>query len=234
MEYKILLIEDNVAISESIKTHLQNENFLVSTALSGDVAIKLFNESKFDLILLDLLLPQISGEEVLNYIRRKSDVPIIIISMKSTDIEKAINLGLGADDFLSKPFSMLELLARVKAVLRRSRQNEIQTNTETYKVGDYIVNFNDYSVRLNDQNIGLTTKEFEILKLLITNPNKVFSKSDIYSIIWKDISSSIDNVLNVHIRNLREKIEKDPNNPIYVKTVWGFGYKLGVEVQKIK
>jgi len=232
MDYKILLIEDNIAIAESIKTQLQNERFLVSFAATGEEAIKLFNESNYDLVLLDLLLPQISGEEVLSHIRKKSNVPVIIISMKSSDIEKAINLGLGADDFLSKPFSMLELIARVKAVLRRSRHNEVVTKNDLFKVGEYTVNFDDFSVKKDDKNIGLTTKEFEIFKLLITNPNKVFSKSDIYSIIWKDVSSNIDNVLNVHIRNLREKIEKNPDQPEYIVTVWGFGYKLGMEVNK--
>lgn len=233
MEYKILLIEDNLAIAESIKVHLQSEHFLVSLAKNGEEAIKIFNESNFDLILLDLLLPEISGEEVLNYIRKKSNVPIIIISMKSSDIEKVINLGLGADDFMSKPFSMLELIARVKAVIRRSKRNEIKDKGEIYKVGEYLVNFDDFTVKLNNKNISLTTKEFEIFRLLITNPNKVFSKSDIYSIIWKDISSNIDNVLNVHIRNLREKIEPNPEDPEYVLTVWGFGYKMGMKVTKV-
>jgi len=234
MGYKILLVEDNEAILESIKLKLEEEQFHVITATNGQEAIEHFDAFSFDLVLLDLLLPELSGSNVLQYIRKKSDVPIIIISMKSTDVEKAINLGLGADDYLAKPFSMLELLARVKAVIRRSKHSNAVKVQNIYKVGDLLVNLNNFSVKNGDHMINLTTKEFEIFKLFILNSDKVFSKKDIFRLVWHEDDSRNDNVINVHIKNLREKIEKDPNYPEYIMTLWGFGYKLGQKVSKVE
>ena len=227
---RVLLVEDNLSIANSVKASLEENNFQVITAINGQLAVEEFNKYQFDIVLLDLYLPKVSGEEVLQYIRRKSDVPVIIISMKSSDVEKTINLGLGADDFLTKPFSMLELLARTKAVIRRTKNFAAAVYKEIYKFGQYTINLNDYSVKNENESISLTTKEFEILKLLILNPQKVFSKSDIYRLIWHESELQNDNIINVHMKNLREKIE--PNNELYtyILTVWGFGYKLGKQV----
>ena len=232
MGYKILVVEDNQSIAETIKQKLEEENFHVTISLNGKDAITEFSKFKFDLVLLDLYLPELNGEEVLRQIRRRSNVAVIIISMKSSDVEKAINLGLGADDFLTKPFSMLELLARVKAVLRRTKHEEASNEQVIYEFGDIIMNLNDFSLVKNGEPIYLTTKEFEILKLLILNPNKVFSKADIFRMVWHEDDLRNDNVINVHMRNLREKIESDHKIYSYIKTVWGFGYKIGKEVRK--
>jgi len=181
----------------------------------------------YDAVLLDLMLPKISGENVLKHIRSKGDVPVIIISTKDTDVEKAINLGLGADDYLSKPFSMLELIARVKAVLRRSKKSQEVPVKQKYVISNLEVNMVNYEVKKNNQLIELTLKEFEILKLLITHPDQTFSKQQMYRSIWGEEYYYNDNVINVHIRRLREKIEDDPSKPKIVLTMWGFGYKLG-------
>jgi DNA-binding response OmpR family regulator len=230
MKSNILLIEDNLSICAAIVETLENEQFHVSVANTGEKAHELFNTMKHDLILLDLMLPDISGEDLLQAFRRKSNVPVIIISMKSSDIEKAINLGLGADDFLTKPFSMLELTARVKAVIRRSKYFEIKKDSSLYTFGDYKINLNTYMVTKNNKPIFLTNKEYEILKTLVVGHQRVFSKNDLYRIVWNEEGSENDNVLNVHINRIRLKIEDDPNHPIIIKTIWGFGYKLGVEV----
>ena len=224
---KILIVEDNVLISRSIESKLKEEMFEVKAVFNGEDAINQFNSIKYDAVLLDLMLPIKSGEEVLKHIRSKGDVPVIIISTKDTDVEKAVNLGLGADDYLAKPFSMLELVARVKAVLRRS-QKSLEKETKTkYEVSNIEVNLSNFEVKKNGVVVDLTLKEFEILKLLLTHPEQTFSKQQMYRTVWGEEYYYNDNVINVHIRRLREKIEDDPSSPKIVITMWGFGYKLG-------
>ncbi|MBE0700102.1 MAG: response regulator transcription factor, partial [Acholeplasmataceae bacterium] len=189
--------------------------------------IEEFNKHEYDVVLLDLILPGKSGEEVLKHIRKKGDVGVIIISAKDSDVEKAINLGLGADDYLAKPFSMLELVARVKAVLRRSTRQMNTPKKTIYKISNLEINLNTFEVYKNGKIIDLTLKEYEILKLLITNPEQTFSKQIMYRKIWEEDYYYNDNVINVHIRRLREKIEDIPSEPKIVMTMWGFGYKLG-------
>jgi len=227
MNQKILIVEDNLLISKSIESKLKEEMFEVKAVFNGEDAIKQFDLMKYDVVLLDLMLPIKSGEEVLKHIRSKGDVPVIIISVKDSDVEKAINLGLGADDYLSKPFSMLELIARVKAVLRRSKKSQEVPVKQKYIISDLEVNMVNYEVKKNNQLIELTLKEFEILKLLITHPDQTFSKQQMYRTIWGEEYYYNDNVINVHIRRLREKIEDDPSKPKILLTMWGFGYKLG-------
>ena len=227
MNQKILIVEDNLLISKSIESKLKEEMFEVKAVFNGEDAIKQFDQMKYDVVLLDLMLPVKSGEEVLKHIRSKGDVPVIIISVKDSDVEKAINLGLGADDYLSKPFSMLELIARVKAVLRRSKKSQEIPTKQKYMIANLEVNMVNYEVKKNNQLVDLTLKEFEILKLLLTHPDQTFSKQQMYRSIWGEEYYYNDNVINVHIRRLREKIEDDPSNPKIVITMWGFGYKLG-------
>lgn len=229
MGQKILLVEDNVIISRSLEKKLKEEMFEVKPVFNGEDAIKQFDMMPYDVVLLDLMLPILNGEEVLKHIRSKGDVPVIIISTKDSDVEKAINLGLGADDYLSKPFSMLELVARVKAVLRRSQKAAEKALKTNYKIFDVEINLNNYLVTKKEKSVDLTLKEFEILKLLITHPDQTFSKQLMYRTIWGEEYYFNDNVINVHIRRLREKIEDDPSDPKIVKTMWGFGYKIGIE-----
>ncbi len=223
----ILIVEDNVLISRSIESKLKEEMFDVKAVFDGEEAIKQFDLMSYDAVLLDLMLPKVSGENVLKHIRSKGDVPVIIISTKDTDVEKAINLGLGADDYLAKPFSMLELIARVKAVLRRSHKVQEKETKQNFKIGQLEVNLSSFEVKKEGQIVELTLKEFEILKLLLTHPDQTFSKQQMYRTVWGEEYYYNDNVINVHIRRLREKIEDDPSNPKIVMTMWGFGYKLG-------
>jgi len=229
MGQKILLVEDNVIISRSLETKLKEEMFEVKPVFNGEDAIKQFDMIPYDVVLLDLMLPIKNGDEVLKHIRSKGDITVIIISTKDSDVEKAINLGLGADDYLSKPFSMLELVARVKAVLRRSQKSSEKTLKSHYQIFDIEINLNNYLVTKNGHTVDLTLKEFEILKLLLTHPDQTFSKQLMYRTIWGEEYYFNDNVINVHIRRLREKIEDNPSEPKIIMTMWGFGYKLGKE-----
>ncbi len=231
MKKRVLIIEDNHLAAKAIASKLKDEVFDVEVVHDGKDAIDQFDRFSYDVILLDLVLPGKSGEEVLRYIRNKSEIPVIILSAKDTDVEKAINLGLGADDYLTKPFSMLELVARVKAVLRRSGQMPPMTFS-LLEIGNLKIDLNNYLVTKNGEPLSLTSKEFSILRLLTTNPNQTFSKQDIYMKIWGETYYDNDNVINVHIRRLREKIEDDPSKPEIIKTKWGFGYNLGLEVHE--
>ncbi len=176
------------------------------------------------------MMPKLDGIETMEIIRKKSSVPILIMSAKDTDVDKAVGLGLGADDYISKPFSMIEITARVKAAIRRatkySQGNQVE-EVNTININELTISLDNYSVIKNGVDVKLTSKEFDILKLFITNPNKVFTKAQIYDLIWDEGYFGDDNVINVHMRRLREKIEDDPSNPKYIKTLWGIGYKLG-------
>jgi len=226
---KILLVEDDVEISNMLKKFLGTEGFEVVTAYDGESACEKFFDDEYSLVLLDLMIPKIDGMEVMNVIRGKSMVPIIILSAKDTDSDKSLGLGLGADDYVTKPFSVTEVLARIKANIRRSTQYAVGAASEedTITRGELVINTNDYSVMKNGEKIELTAKEFEILKLLMKNPQKVYTKEQIYSSIWNDVYIGDENAVNVHISRLRNKIEDNPRNPKYIITVWGIGYRLG-------
>lgn len=226
---KILLVEDDTEISDMLKNFLTTENFEVVQSFDGESACQDFLADDYSLVLLDLMIPKKSGMEVMKTIREKSTVPIIILSAKDTDSDKTLGLGLGADDYITKPFSVTEVLARIKANIRRNTQY-VQTaaNEENvFHCGSLTVNISDYSVLKNGTRIELTAKEFEILKLLVKNPKKVYTKEQIYSHVWNDAYLGDENAVNVHISRLRNKIEDDPRNPQIVVTVWGIGYKLG-------
>lgn len=175
------------------------------------------------------MIPKISGMEVMKKIRAFSTVPIIILSAKDTDSDKTLGLGLGADDYVTKPFSVTEVLARIKANIRRTTQYTAPAIVENDIIarGELVLNTSDYSVMKNREKIELTAKEFEILKLFMKNPKKVYTKEQIYSQIWNDAYLGDENAVNVHISRLRNKIEDNPRDPKYVMTVWGIGYKLG-------
>ena len=226
---KILLVEDDIEISTMLKNFLITENFEVITALDGESACEKFFSDNFRLVLLDLMIPKMNGIEVMSKIREHNTVPIIIISAKDTDSDKTLGLGLGADDYITKPFSVTEVLARIKANIRRSTQYAMGTSMEQPVItqGVLSMNLNDYSVKKNGKEIELTAKEFEILKLLLQNPKKVYTKEQIYSLVWNDAYLGDENAVNVHISRLRTKIEDNPRDPQYIITVWGIGYKLG-------
>ena len=227
---KILLVEDDVEISEMLKNFLVTENFEVVTAYDGESACEKFFADEYSIVLLDLMIPKISGMEVMKTIRASSTVPIMILSAKDTDSDKTLVLGLGADDYVTKPFSVTEVLARIKANIRRNTQYTAAVAAEEEEIltkGELVLNLNAYSVMKNGKKVELTAKEFEILKLLMKNPKKVYTKEQLYSQIWNDAYMGDENAVNVHISRLRNKIEDNPRDPDYVVTVWGIGYKLG-------
>lgn len=227
--YNILLIEDDIEISEMLKNYLATEHYEITCAFDGQDACRLFDTASFDLILLDLMIPKVNGMEVMQHIRKSSYVPIIIISAKDTESDKALGLGLGADDYITKPFSVVEVLARIKAALRRTMQYDTAVNSEPaiLTAGELSLNLSDYTLTKRGQAIDLTAKEFEILKLFLQNPKRVYTKEQIYSLVWNDAYLGDENAVNVHISRLRNKIEDDPRNPACILTVWGIGYKLG-------
>ncbi|MBD5455291.1 MAG: response regulator transcription factor [Lachnospiraceae bacterium] len=226
---KILLIEDDIEISDMLKHFLMTENFEVVTAFDGESACRKFFADDYSLVLLDLMIPQKNGMEVMKEIRNQSTVPIIIMSAKDSDSDKTLGLGLGADDYITKPFSVTEVLARIKANIRRNTQYAASSVKEEsiLRHGRLTMNINDYSVLKSGTRIELTAKEFEILKLLMKNPQKVYTKEQLYSMVWNDAYLGDENAVNVHISRLRNKIEDDPRNPQTIVTVWGIGYKLG-------
>lgn len=245
MLQRVLLIEDDEAISEMVGSYLTKEGYEVETAFDGEVAVKKFlGGPPYDLVLLDLMLPKRSGTDVLQMIRSGSLVPVLIMSAKDSDVDKALGLGFGADDYITKPFSMIELAARVKAAIRRAGYaaqgsqaaagNLMQTGEEpkppkskVIELQGLTVDLDNFSARKNGEEVKLTAKEFHILKLFVSSPGRVFTKAQIYSLVWEDDYFGDENVINVHMRRLREKIEDDPSHPEYIRTLWGIGYKLG-------
>ena len=228
MRDHILLVEDDQSICEMVEKCLTKEGFSITTANDGEQAIVQFSQGSFDLILLDIMLPNLDGLEAMKIIREKSSIPIVIMSAKDQDIDKALGLGLGADDYISKPFSMIELLARVKAAIRRAtKYSSHQEIAESIiHIGDLTIDITNFSVTKKKEPLKLTSKEFEILKLFATNRNRVFTKEQIYHFVWNEEYYGDENIINVHMRRLREKIEDDPSKPQYIKTLWGIGYKL--------
>ncbi len=229
VQQKILLVEDDIEISEMLKNFLETENFEVIAAYDGEHACEQFYKQPYRFVLLDLMLPQKSGMEVMKVIRENSTVPIIILSAKDTDSDKTLGLSLGADDYITKPFSVTEVLARIKANIRRNTQYAASADKEETVItrGMLTLDINTYSVQKNGDKIELTAKEFEILKILMKNPKKVYTKEQLYALVWNDVYIGDENAVNVHISRLRNKIEDNPRNPQYVVTVWGIGYKLG-------
>lgn len=226
---KLLLIEDDGEISQMLKSFLETEDYQVVCAGDGEEACRKFREGSYDLVLLDLMIPKISGLRVMQRIRQTSTVPIVILSAKDTDSDKTLGLGLGADDYITKPFSLTEVLARIKANIRRSTQYARQPEAKkgTLGTGELVMDLEDYSVTVRGRKVPLTAKEFEILKLFLENPRKVFTKAQLYSLVWQEAYMGDENAVNVHISRLRNKIEENPREPEYIVTVWGIGYKLG-------
>ncbi|MGO4180562.1 response regulator transcription factor [Paenibacillus sp. TAF43_2] len=230
MKQRILLVEDDRSISEMVEAYLTLEGFHIVHAADGEEALRLFSQETYDLILLDVMLPKLNGIDFLKKIREHSLLPVLILSAKDGDVDKALGLGFGADDYLAKPFSMIELLARVKAAIRRATlysgvQN--QAAPSVLHVHELIIDTDNIDVNKRGKSIKLTSKEWQIIKLLTMNPTKVFTKEQIYRSVWNDDYFGDENVINVHISRLREKIEDDPSSPQYIKTLWGIGYKLG-------
>ncbi|OOM16398.1 response regulator transcription factor [Clostridium saccharobutylicum] len=223
----ILVVEDDREINNLIAEVLKKENYNVIQAFDGKEAIEKYNEN-FQMIILDLMLPYVDGIEVLRKIREKSNLPIIILSAKDEEVDRIVGLSMGADDYIMKPFSVRELVARIKANLRR------YVDYNNTKIKNTILNYRDlkmdilnYKVLKQEKELNLTPKEFELLKLFISNPNRVFTKAQLFNSVWENEYLNDDNTVMVHIKRLRNKIEDNTNDYNYIQTVWGIGYKLG-------
>lgn len=226
---RILLVEDDQSISEMVDHYLTKEGFEIVHAFDGEEGVRLFHQGSYDLILLDIMLPKLNGMDFLKIVREKSNVPILMISAKDGDVDKALGLGFGADDYIAKPFSMIELTARVKAAIRRATQYSAEEPAENkiFQIHQLTIDRDNVSVVKNGKALQLTSTEWQLLCLFAENPKKVFTKEQIYSSVWNDEYFDDQNIINVHMRRLREKIEDDPSAPQYIKTLWGIGYKLG-------
>ncbi|PNQ84515.1 response regulator transcription factor [Paenibacillus polymyxa] len=231
MSQHILLIEDDLSIAEMLLKALTKEGYNLTSAYDGEEGLIAFERHTYDLVLVDLMMPKVDGMEVIRQIRTRSAVPILIMSAKDSDVDKALGLGFGADDYVAKPFSMLEMTARIQSAIRRSttyarlQQQEEQPQAQVLTYGNLRIDFDHFTVIRDENEIQLTAKESDILKLFASNPNRVFTKAQLYGFIWKDDYMGDENVINVHIRRLREKIEEDPSHPVHIKTLWGIGYK---------
>lgn len=225
---KILVVEDEKNILEVIEAYLLKEGFRVITAEDGEMALELFKTEKIHLIVLDLMLPKISGEEVCTTIRATSDIPIIMLTAKVNEDDKIEGLTIGADDYITKPFSPRELVSRVKALLRRSyRDSNPLAEKLVFNDGDLEVDIDKMIVRKKRENIYLTSNEFKILSSLLTRPGQVFSREQLIELAFGYDYDGFDRTIDTHIKNIRQKIEDNPKSPNYIITVYGVGYKFG-------
>ena len=226
---KILIIEDEEAIADLEKDYLELSGFEVEIANRGDVGLEKALNEDYDLIILDLMLPEVDGFDICRQVRQEKNIPIIMVSAKKDDIDKIRGLGLGADDYMTKPFNPLELTARVKSQLRRYTQlgsTVEKENQAVYTVGGLMIDDDQKEITVDGEPVKLTPIEYNILLLLVKNQGKVFSIDQIYESIWNEDAIGVDNTVAVHIRHIREKIELNPKEPRYLKVVWGVGYKI--------
>jgi DNA-binding response OmpR family regulator len=226
---KILLIEDDVSISELQRDYLEINHFNVEIQHTGDGGLQLALQNQYDLIILDVMLPGVNGFEICKQIRAVKNIPILFVSAKKDEIDKIRGLGLGADDYITKPFSPSELVARVKAHLERyKRLAGNQAKTNTILVHGISIDKSARKVHMNSEEIPFTTKEFDLFVFLVMHPNQVLSKEQLYENIWGLESAADVSTVTVHIRKIRGKIERDPSHPKFLETVWGAGYRFNI------
>jgi len=225
MEKKVLVVDDEKLIVKGIRFSLEQEGMEVDCAYDGEEALKMVKEKEYDMIILDVMLPKLTGFEVCQQIREFSSVPIMMLTAKGEDMDKILGLDYGADDYLSKPFNILEVKARIKAIMRRTEKKAAaETKSKIVEVGDLILDCEGRRVSIAGKEINLTAKEFDMLELLVFNENKVYSRENLLNIVWGYEYPGDVRTVDVHIRRLREKIEINPSEPKYVHTKWGVGY----------
>jgi len=225
--YVVLVVDDDKEIRDGIEIYLKNEGMTVLKAQDGVEAIELLNEQEVHLILLDIMMPRMDGIATTFKIREEKNIPIIILSAKSEDTDKILGLQVGADDYITKPFNPLELIARVKSQLRRYvKLGNFEGQNKTVEVNGLALNQEAKEVTVNGEPVKLTPIEYKIVELLMLNAGRVFSIAEIYERVWQEPYYNSENTVAVHIRKIREKIEIDPKNPRYLKVVWGIGYKI--------
>ncbi len=223
---RILIVEDESSFSEALEFLLSKEGFSIVTAANGTEAITKFEQGGIDLVLLDLMIPEISGTEVCRQIRAKSKVPIIMLTAKDSEVDKVVGLELGADDYVTKPYSTRELVARIRAVLRRNSGESAIGDIGIMTAGPVRMDTDRHQVTVNGVNVSLPLKEFELLEFLMRNSGRVLTRVQLIDRVWGSDYVGDTKTLDVHIKRLRAKIEVDPANPIFIQTVRGLGYKL--------
>lgn len=222
---KVLVVDDEKLIVKGIKFSLEQDEMEVTAAYDGEAALELARNNEFDIVLLDVMLPGLSGFEVCQAIREFSDVPIIMLTAKGDDMDKILGLEYGADDYITKPFNILEVKARIKAIMRRNQKKTPAAEEPKLLVeGDMTIELESRRVTISGKEINLTAKEFNILTLLLFHPNKVYSRDDLLKEIWGSDALGDGRTVDVHVRRLREKIESNPGDPKYIQTKWGVGY----------
>jgi two-component system response regulator RegX3 len=222
---KILVVEDEASFSEALSYVLGKEGFEVVVADTGDGAVATFDKVGADLVLLDLMLPGLSGTEVCKQLRARSNVPIIMLTAKDTEVDKVVGLELGADDYVTKPYSKAELIARIKAVLRRQGE-VVEVADAILTAGPVQIDVERHQVKINNTSVSLPLKEFELLEYLIRNSGRVLTRAQLIDRVWGSDYFGDTKTLDVHVKRLRAKIEKDPANPVYIQTIRGLGYKF--------
>lgn len=226
---KILVVDDEKLLVKGLKFNLEQEGYQVITAFDGEEAIRLAHDESIDIILLDLMLPKVDGFTVCRTIRNFSNVPIIMLTAKSEDVDKILGLEYGADDYITKPFNVREVEARIKAILRRITREPKGDRSKTMVSGDITLDYNFRRAIVLDRIVELTGKEFDLLELFLKNPDKVYTRENLLDILWGIGYPSEERTIDVHMRRLREKIEDNPAEPKYLKTKWGVGYYYKVE-----
>ncbi|MBM6947748.1 response regulator transcription factor [Mordavella massiliensis] len=225
MGWKVLVVDDEKLIVKGIRFSLEQDDMEVDCAYDGEEALRLAAENTYDIILLDVMLPKCDGFEVCRRIREYSDVPVIMLTAKGEDMDKILGLEYGADDYITKPFNILEVKARIKAIIRRTgKSREAKENTGLIVKGEMKIDCESRRVEIGEREINLTAKEFDLLELLANHPGKVYSRENLLNIVWGYEYPGDVRTVDVHIRRLREKIEANPSDPKYVYTKWGVGY----------
>ena len=224
MARRILIVDDEPLIVKGLKYSLEQDGYETDSAADGEEAVNKFFAGQFDLVLLDVMLPKFDGIEVCQRIREKSSVPIIMLTAKGEDMDKILGLEYGADDYMTKPFNILEVKARIKTILRRTTMQRAEITQRVITVRDLKLNMNNRSVSVGGREVNLTAKEFYLLQMFVTNRGKVFSRESLLETIWKYDYLGDLRTVDVHIRRLREKIERVPSQPEYIFTKWGVGY----------
>lgn len=225
MSKRVLVVDDEKLIVKGIRFSLEQDGMEVDCAYDGEEALQAAQKKEYDVMLLDVMLPKLGGFEVCQQIREFSDLPIIMLTAKGDDMDKILGLEYGADDYITKPFNILEVKARLKAIMRRTVPRESkETKAATLERGDMRVNREDRRVYISGKEINLTSKEFEVLELLMSNPGKVYSRENLLKSVWGADYPGDVRTVDVHVRRLREKIESSPSEPKYVQTKWGTGY----------
>jgi DNA-binding response OmpR family regulator len=227
MGKKVLVVDDEKLIVKGIRFSLEQDDMEVDCAYDGEEALEMAKNNKYDIILLDIMLPKLTGLEVCQQIREFSDVPIVMLTAKGEDMDKILGLEYGADDYITKPFNILEVKARIKAIMRRTASRSKNGNSQRAKVieaGELKLDCDGRRLYINNSEVNLTAKEFDVLELLVLNPNKVYSRENLLKLVWGEDYPGDVRTVDVHIRRLREKIETNPSEPKYVHTKWGVGY----------